>query len=327
MVTILFEDRQRGMALGIYGAIGTAFLSLGPLAGGFFTDVLSWRWIFWINPPIVVVIALVIAVVWHDPPRDGPRESIDLRGLVTLVFGLGAMVFGIMQGPDWGWSSPAIWLSLGFGVAMLVAFAVIESRIEAPLIEVDLFRNAGFTACNLVIFVAQFSKMAMFVFGALYLQHVLGMNPLMAGTALLASVVPTMLTAAQVGRLADRYSARGLTLIGLIASGAAMLWMALVSGWESYLALLPAMIVWGTAQNLLFLPTLRAVMGAVPMEKQGQAGGISMSSQLIGGTIGMTVCGTVFAVTGDYGLVFLITGALTLAVLGYSAYAIERSSE
>ncbi len=326
MVTISFPDRQRGMALGIYGAIGTTFLALGPFAGGLFTDLLSWRWIFWINPPIVVAIAAVIAVVWHDPPREGASERVDLRGLATLVLGLGALVFAVMQGPDWGWSALSVWLTLGLGLVMLTVFAVIESRMPAPLIEVDLFRNAGFTASNLVIFIAQFTKIAMFVFGALYLQNALGMNPLMAGTALLASVVPTMLTAAHIGRLADRVSARRLTLIGLLVSGAATLWIALAMTWQSYAALLPAMIVWGTAQNLLFLPSLRAVMGAVPAAKQGQAGGISMSAQLVGGTVGMAVCGAVFATTGSYGLVFLVTGLLTMAVLAFGAYAIEEGS-
>ena len=324
MITIVFPEQQRGMAFGIYGAIGTTFLSLGPLAGGFFTDVLSWRWIFWINPPLVVVIACVVLAAWRDPPRQGPPERIDLRGLATLVLGLGALVFGIMQGPDWGWSNLAVWLTLAFGILMLVAFAVIESRVPGPLIEVDLFRNLAFTACNLVIFTAQFVKISMFVFGALYLQHVLGMSPLMAGIALLASVVPTMLTAAWAGRLADRMSARRLTLGGLLACGAAILWIALAMTWQSYLALLPAMIVWGVSINFLFVPMLRAVMNAVPITKQGQAGGISMSAQLIGGTVGMAVCGTTFAATGDYGLVFLVTGVLILAVLAFGTYAIER---
>ena len=326
MVTISFPDEQRGMALGIYGAIGTAFLSLGPLAGGLFTDLLSWRWIFWINPPIALAIALVIGAVWRDPPRAGPSERVDLLGLFTLVLGLGGIVFAVMQGPDWGWGHPSVWLTLLLGLAMLTAFAVIEDRIKSPLIEVDLFRSAEFTACNLVIFTGQFTKIAMFVFGALYLQSALGMSPLLAGTALLASVVPTMLTAAHIGKLTDRVSARRLTLIGLLASGLAMVWIALAVSWQSYVALLlPALIVWGTAQNLLFLPTLRAVMGAVPIEKRGQAGGISMSAQLIGGTIGMTVCGTVFAMTGSFGLVFLLTGVLTLAVLAFGAYAIGRA--
>lgn len=324
MITILFSEQERGMAIGIYGAVGTGFLALGPLAGGFFTEVLSWRWIFWINPGIVLVIAWVVLIMWRDPPRPGPAERIDLAGLVTLVLGLGAVVFAIMQGPEWGWDRLAVWLALALGIGMLAAFTAIESRVSGPLIEVSLFRDPNFTACNLVIFMGQFSKMAMFVFGALYLQKILGMNPLIAGTALLASAVPTLLTAAQVGRLADRISARRLTLIGLLASGAALIWIALTLDFRSYVLLLPAMIVWGVCQNLLFIPMLRAVMSAVPATDRGQAGGISMSSQLIGGTVGMTVCSTLFAASSDYRLVFLVTGALTLAVFAFGAYALKR---
>jgi len=249
MVTIAFPKEQRGLALGIYGAIGTVFLALGPLIGGFLTDFFSWRWIFWINPPIAVGIALMVAAAWVDPPREDEAARFDYLGLILLVSGLGLFVFALMQGPEWGWSKPAIVTLLIGGIAVLGTFVVAEWRIATPLIDVDLFGSATFSACNLVVFAAQFSKIAIIVFGAIYLQNALNMSPLEAGLALVAAVGPAPFTAALSGRLADRIGSRIPTLAGLTAAGLALLWIGIAVVWDSYWLLLPALLIWGAPRH------------------------------------------------------------------------------
>ncbi len=327
MVTIAFPKEQRGLALGIYGAIGTVFLALGPLIGGFLTDVFSWRWIFWINPPIAAGIALMVAAAWVDPPREQATARFDYLGLMLLVSGLSLFVFALMQGPEWGWSDPAILALLIAGLALLATFVVVERLIATPLIDVDLFDSATFSACNLVVFAAQFSKIAVIVFGAIYLQNALNMSPLEAGLALVAAVGPAPFTAALSGRLADRVGSRIPTLAGLTAAGLALLWVGFAVVWDSYWLLLPAVLVWGGASPFLFMRPQRAIMNAVPASKQGQAGGIAMTSQLLGGTIGMAVCGTLFVMTNDFRVVFLATAVLMLAVLLIGWLAIERGTK
>jgi MFS family permease len=314
MMTHVFPEEQRGMAMGLYGLIGMTFLSLGPLAGGFFSEFLSWRWIFWINPPIVAMIALVVLVAWRDPPRAEPTAKFDIPGLITLVAGLGMLVTAIMQGPDWGWSHLAVWLLLGGGVFVLAIFVVIEWRTPQPLIDVSLFRNGAFTTFNLTIFVAQFSKIAVFVFLALYLQNVLGFGALTAGFALLASTVPTLMTVFPTGKYLDRVGARVLVVSGAAAAAIATFWMGIAVTWNSYLFLLPALIVWAVCQSVLFAPSLRGVMNTVPADKRGQAGGISMTAQLLGGTIGLTICGTLFATTSVYWPIYLLVGCLFIGL-------------
>ena len=315
MITVIFPEEQRGMAIGIYGAIGTVFLSLGPLAGGFFTDFVSWRWIFWINPPIVIAIALVVLVAWTDPPHEDTAARIDFPGLLSLVTGLGMVVFAIMQGPEWGWSHPAVWGLLLAGLAVLLLFVFIELRPKTPLIEVDLFRNASFSVCNLVVFTAQVTKIALFVFGALYFQHALGMSPLIAGLALLTATVPIAFTAGPAGLITDRFGSRRPALAGLAIMAGALIWIGVAVAWNRYELLVPAMLVYGIFQPLLFVPPMRVVMGAVPAEKQGQAGGIVLSAQFLGATIGMACLGTLLAATGSYQVVFLATGAWVALVL------------
>lgn len=324
MVSIVFPAKQRGMALGIYGTLGTVLLCLGPLIGGLFTDFLSWRWIFWVNPPIVVAIGLVVLFAWRDAPHEPAAGRFDGAGLVSLIGGLALLVFGLMQGPDWGWSSVAVWPPLVLGIVLLAAFAIIEMRKQAPLIEVDLFGNASFTACVLVVFLAQFTKMPVIVIGALYFQTELHMSPLGAGFALLVAVIPEPFLAIPSGRVADRIGSRKPTLVGVAATAASILWIGVAADWNSYAALVPALIVWGSCQPFLFVPPQRVVMNAVPINKQGQAGGILQTAQLLGGTIGMAISSALLTATGDYDTVFLATGALSVTVLLFGLRAIER---
>jgi EmrB/QacA subfamily drug resistance transporter len=324
MITIAFPEHQRGLALGIFGAIGTVFLALGPLVGGFLTDVLSWRWIFWINPPIVLAIGLIVAMTWIEPPRTGASERIDWTGLVLLVSGLFSVIFATMQGPEWGWSSPLVAPLLAVGALLLCAFVIIERRTTAPLIEVTLFANPTFSACNLAILSAQFTKMAVFVFGALYLQDALDMTPLMAGLALLPTVAPQPFTAPLAGQAADRYGARWPTLGGLALMFVGLAWTGLAMPWNSYWLIFPGLLLWGLSMAFLFVPPQRAVMSSVPASEQGQAGGIAMSSQLLGATVGMAVCSTLFSMTGDYQVIFLANAAFTLVVMAIAWLAIDR---
>jgi EmrB/QacA subfamily drug resistance transporter len=310
MMTHAFPEEQRGLAMGIYGSIGTALLSLGPLAGGFFSEFLSWRWIFWINPPIVALVALVVLAAWRDPPRERAAVKLDVPGLIALIIGLGLAVFAVMQGPDWGWSHLGIWLVLAAGIVVLIAFVVIELRVSQPLIDVVLFRNGAFTTFNLAVFSAQFSKIAVFVFVAVYLQNVLGYGPLLAGTAILVATIPTFLTAFPTGILLDRVGTRVL-VVGASAAGViAMLALALATIWESGLLLFPALIVWGVCISLWFVPSLRDVMNTVPPDKRGEAGGISMTAQLLGGTVGMTICGALLATTSAYWPIYALNALL-----------------
>jgi len=327
MVMIAFPERQRGLALGAYGAIGTVFLALGPLVGGVLTDAASWRWIFWVNPPIVLLVALIIVAAWSEPPRRSERQRLDMTGLALLVGGLSMTVFALMQGPDWGWVTAAILLPLVAGVSLLIAFVVFERRQRIPLIEVGLFANRTFAASNLVIFTAQYSKMAVFVFGALYLQDILGMTALSAGLALLPTVAPQPFTAPLAGHVVDRFGTRFPTLGGIAFLLAGITWIGIAVSSPGYAWLLPGLLIWGLSMAFLFVPPQHAVMNSVPVDKQGQAGGIVMSSQLLGATIGMAIGSTIFSTTNDFQYVFLSNAAFVTVVLVVAWLAMDHHGQ
>ena len=328
MVTIAFPEKERGVALGIYGTIGTVFLALGPLVGGVLTDYVSWRWIFWINPPIILLITALVLMTWIDPPRAEAKEPFDFLGAVTLVSGIGLTVFAIMQGPDWGWLDPFVIISLIAGIGLFGLFVILELKIDQPLIDVALFRNSSFAVCNFTVFMAQFTKIAVFIFGALYLQHILEMSSLQAGIALVAGAAPSIPTGFIAGKITDRFGSRKPALGGIFFATLSIFWIGIAVHWESYLLLLPALLIWGAALPFLFVPPMRAIMNEVPIDKQGLAGGIVLCAQLLGGTMGMALCSTVFSSSQDYTGVFLMTAGLGifLFILGYFMIESENTT-
>ena len=327
MLAKVFPPEQRGLAFGIHVACGGTFMALGPLAGGFMIDVLSWRWIFWINLPVAAAVALIVWTGWVGAPRAGTATRFDTAGLFALVFGLVAVVLGLMQGGDWGWSSPMTLAFLAGGAVLLAVFVVIEARQKAPLIQVRLFRNATFTGANLAIFAGQFGQIAVVVFIAIYLQHVLGMSPLNAGLALLPGVLALPFAPIVAGRLSDRFGARRPVLVGTLLFGLSLFGIAGAVSAESYGLLVGPLILWGCTMPMLYVPTRRAVMAVVPAAEHGAAGGINLTAQLLGGTIGMAVCGMLLAITGDYRVVFLVAGVLAMAVLVIAWFTVERPAD
>lgn len=319
-----FDEDERGLALGLYGGIGTIFLSLGPLVGGFLTEYLSWRWIFWVNPPIVLVVALITWACWRDPKRSQQRKF-DWKGLVLLVPGLAAMVFAIMEGPDRGWLQPEVLAALVAGVFLLTLFVRAERTFDNPLIAITLFENSSFAASNMILFTAQFGKIVLFVFGASYFQFVLKYSPLAAGAALLLIAVPQIFIAPVAGRIADHFGTRTPSLIGTAFGTLAIVMVAFGMYLQNTDFVYAGFILWGCCVPFLFVPPRRAIMLAVPQHLHGQASGISMTFQLLGGTVGMALGSSVYAITGSFPMVFGFVAAFTACILIYSFVSLEAA--
>jgi len=327
MMTATFPPAQRGTAFGIQTTVGGIFMATGPLIGGFFAQSISWRWIFWVNLPVVAVIAVVVMLVWKPSLDSGRRSAagnFDAAGLVTLVAGLVALVIALMEGGGWGWDAPLTLALLGGGFALLALFTAIELRRADPLIELGLLRDATFTGGTLVFFMFQFNKIVVFVFVPLYLQDVLRRSPVEAGLAVMIAVLPTLATSLASGRLSDRYGSRWPLLAGLVLNGLAVVFLGIATVLDSYALIVAPLFVWGAMLPFLAVPSRRALMGAAPKALQSQASGVNLTIQMLGGTIGMALCGTLYATTGSFRLVFLVTGAVVLATILVALLFIER---
>ncbi|MDA4847402.1 MFS transporter [Hoeflea poritis] len=326
MVTVSFPPEKRGTAFGLQTTVGGIFMSSGPLIGGLFSQELSWRWIFLINLPIVLVIACVVLATWQSTDENNSKagERFDTAGFATLLVGLVALVVFLMQGPEWGWTNPSVLMLLVIGLLLMIAFVFIELRRPDPLIELDLLAIRTFTGGTLSFFVFQFNKIVIFVFVAMFLQEKLGRTPVASGLAVMIAILPTLLTSLITGRLTDRLGARPPLMLGFAVNGAAVLLIGLLSTLENYWLVVLPLILWGASLPFASIPARRALMGAVPKPKHGQASGINLTIQMFGGTIGMALCGSILAATGSYQLVFMITGCLVLATVFVIWSMVER---
>jgi EmrB/QacA subfamily drug resistance transporter len=330
MTTSAFPLEQRGLALGIQTTMAAVFMSLGPLAGGVMTETLSWRWIFWINLPVVLAVALVAlaAVVpttsASDPAKAKSLGAIDYRGTATLIAGLSALIIALMQGAEWGWMTPATLTLFIAGVVLLTLFAAIETYATRPLIQIALLRIATFTGGDLVFFTFQFNKMAVFVFIALYLQEVLHKSPIVAGSAVFVGVLPTLVTSLLAGTSADRYGSRAPLMLALLINGLALISLGFATTLGSFVLIVALLVIWGATLPFLAIPARRALMNAIPAERRGQAGGVNLTIQMLGGTVGIALCGALLVTTGDYRSVFLMTGSLTIMTMVCVWYLVER---
>lgn len=323
IVTRTFPDEEKGQALGLLAAVGTAMLGLGPLLGGVLTSYLSWRFVFLVNVPLVLIaMTCVVVLAPRTPPKEIP--SIDFAGFVTLVCGLVLLVLGIMEGPDWGWTSTIAPIVLASGSAFLTLFAVIEWRSANPLVDVRLFSYPSLVGAALVFFTGQLTKIVVVVFVPLFLQHRIGLSPLAAGSMMVAGVVGSPLVSVSAGRVADRIGSRTPALVGLAMTliGTAVIGFAVMA--RSEILLIPALLIWGFALPFVFLPAARGVMRAVPHARQGEAAGITVTARLLGGVFGMSGASAVFASVGRYDVVFLATAALMVLVFAFAFVMMER---
>jgi MFS family permease len=280
--------------MGVYAGVSMLALSLGPLVGGLFTEYADWRWVFWVNLPVAA--ATIAMVLWTRPPgRVEGGQRLDWAGLATLVPGLAAVVLALMQSNTWGWGSAAVLLLLGGGLLLLGVFVVVEHRQTSPLVQLRLFASRNFRGDSLVLFCVQFSLIALTVFGAIYVQDLLGFSPVEAGLGLLPLTIPLLFTAPLGGRIYDRAGPRLLVSAGCLAAGAGLLWTAAVLHELSYGWLVPGYVALGAGIGLVMSPTNTDAMSSAPAELRGQASGMIQTVRQVGGTVGLAIVGAIVA--------------------------------
>lgn len=294
IVTDAYAGPHLGRAMGIMAGTAAAGLSIGPLLGGVLIEVLSWRWIFFVNVPIAIVAAiLTLRAVPESRREDAP--PIDVRGLCTLGVGLAALTLGVMQAQVWGWSSPATLGLIAIGAAGLVAFVAVELHVPVPLVDVRMLRHRAFAAANAIGFAAQFVITGLVVLLALYLQNVLGHTALGAGVMLLPLTLPVLISSPVSGRLADKVAVRTIVGTGmtLLAVGTFAIGAAARSG--SYWPMLPALVAVGVGFSAVLTSMTTAIMSSAPGEDRGMVSGVYTTARDVGASLGVAIMGTLLA--------------------------------
>jgi EmrB/QacA subfamily drug resistance transporter len=291
------EPAERAKAMGIFGFVASGGGSIGVLLGGVLTGTFSWHWIFLVNVPIgalVVFLSLRLLPAGGALPRTG---RLDVAGAVTVTSALMLAVYAIVNGNSVGWLTLRTDGILAASVALLGVFLVIESRVSAPLMRLDLFRRRNIAVANSVGVLWAAAMFAWFFLSALYLQLVLGYKPLEVGLAFLpANLVMGALSVAVSARLVMRFGIRRPLAVGLAfaAAGLALFARLPVDG-NFVVDVLPSMILLGIGAGIAFNPVLLAAMSDVPPEEAGLASGIVNTSFMMGGALGLAVLASVAA--------------------------------
>lgn len=332
IVTMFPEPREQMKAIGLYGFVASAGGSIGLLVGGVLTQAISWHWIFFVNVPIAIVTAILATRLIERDRGPGFAQGADVLGAVLVTSALMLLVYTIV-GPaaELGWTAGRTILLAAIALALLVGFLVREATARTPLIPLRIFRNRNISGANLIQVVSVAGMFGMFFMGSLYLEQVLGYDPLQIGLAFLpGTVLMGVLSLGYSHKLAMRYGARAVMVpsFALITAGLALFTQAPVDG--SYLTdVMPVMVLFGVGAGLGFPALMTIAMSGVKPEEAGLASGLVNTTAQVGGALGLAVLATLStsrtadlvaggdslraALTGGFHLAFTI-GALLMVV-------------
>jgi EmrB/QacA subfamily drug resistance transporter len=299
LISTAFPVEQRGTAIGIWGGVTGLGVAAGPIVGGAIVQGISWQWIFWLNVPVGIVVA-VLALLRLQESR-GPRPQLDITGLVLAGAGLFALTWAPVRAPQYGWGSGQVTGALAAGVVLLAAFLAWERRAPYPMLPLGYFRVRAFWTANVVVFFQFVSLIGSLFFITQLFQIGLGYSPLGAGLRILVWMAMPMLVSPPAGALADRFGNRPFMLGGLVLQAAGLGWLAAVTTpGVSYLTLVAPLVLSGAGIAMCFPTVANAVTAAVPAEDVGVAAGTNNALNALGGVFGVAIMAAVFAGNGGY---------------------------
>jgi EmrB/QacA subfamily drug resistance transporter len=288
-----FHGKDRATAFGVWGATIGGAVAIGPLVGGLITEHLGWEWIFFVNVPIgIAAIALTEAKIANVAAEYA--ERVDVPGLITFSLGLFLLIFGLIRGNPEGWGSAQIVASLAGSAAMLALFVVVEQRSQHPMLDFGLFRKPAFNGVSAVAFCLSAGMFAMFLYLTLYIQGVLGYEPLEAGLRFLPMTVTSFIASPIAGALSHRIPIRVLLGAGLGTVGVGLLLMHGVDAGSDWTALLAGLLVAGVGIGVTNPGIGQAAIAVVPVQRSGMGSGINTTFRQVGIATGVAALGALF---------------------------------
>jgi EmrB/QacA subfamily drug resistance transporter len=297
IITMTFPPERRGAAFGIWGAVAGAATIAGPTLGGLLITAFDWRWIFYVNVPIGVVV-LALTYVLIPALQPGRRHRLDYTGVVLASGALLAICYGLVEGQTYDWGTISGFISipliLGVGVVLLAAFLVSQWLQQGgePLVPFSVFKDRNFALMNFVSGTLVIGMMGIFLPFTIYLQSVLGFSALKAGLTMAPASLISVFIAPVAGRMTDRIGGKYILMTGLTLFALGMGWMFLIarttSAWQDFL---PALLVAGVGMGGTFAPLTTTAMRNVQPQMAGAASGVLNTVRQVGTVIGTAAVG------------------------------------
>lgn len=295
IITNVFPARERGKAIGVWAATAGLAGVLGPLTGGFLLEHFYWGSIFLVNIPIVVV-GLLAGVFLIPTSKDPAAPRLDPVGALLSVVGLTALLYGIIEAPQDGWTDPVILACFFVGLAVLGMFLTWESRSDHPMLDVHFFENPRFTAASLGIMMVFFAMFGATFLLTQYFQFVLGYTPFETGVRFLPIALCMMVLSPLSARFVHRLGTKLVVGSGLLMVTAGLVsWASLSAGSSYWPDIIWRQALMASGMALTMAPATESIMGSLPLAKAGVGSAVNDTTRQVGGALGVAVIGSVLA--------------------------------
>jgi EmrB/QacA subfamily drug resistance transporter len=303
MLEAAFEGEERGVAIGRWAAWTAVSTAIAPLAGGWLVDAFSWRWVFAAVAPFGLVAAVI---VWRHLEREesatGPQR-IDWLGGALVTLSLAGLVGGLTAGPEHGFLTLMTGGAILAGVGLMIAFLVLEQRVQDPLLPLGVFKSRQFSGANLTTLFFYAALAALFLFLMLELQNALGYSALRAGAAILPVNAIMLVLSPIAGRVSQRMGARRPMTAGALIAALGMALFTRVHPGAAYLThVLPAVIVFGLGLSVFVAPLTAAVLAAAPDDQVGVASAVNNAVARLAGLLAVAAVPLAAGLSGSAGL-------------------------
>ncbi len=296
LISHSFPDHERGRAIGIWASMMGIALCAGPIVGGTLISLWGWRSIFLMNIPLLLIALPLILRYAKESKSIIHRGELDLSGLIVLAIAIGSLVVGIVQGPSWGWDSPQIIILLGMFILSTISLIFIERRALFPIIHPEFFLKPTFLFASLGNFCMMFYVWTFLFLMPLYLQNVRNDTPFEAGLIMLFAMTPVALFSSSVGKFYARVGPRMPMILGFLSFLLSIALQFFLEPTSSLMLTCASCLFFGIGTVLIWGPSTTAAVSVLPKDLAAVASGGFSTVQEIGGTIGLTITGTIFRI-------------------------------
>ncbi len=295
LLSSAFPPRERAKAIAIWAGFAGAGGAIGPILSGLLLERFWWGSVFFVNIPIALL-ALGLGAVLVPTSRDTHRRPLDVPGALYSVMALGGLLFGIIEGPEQGWTSPLVLAGFAVGVVGSLLFAHRERTTDHPMLDLSWFGDRRFSIGSSTIALAFFAFFGMFFLLTQYLQFVQGWSPLKAGVATLPMAVSMVIAAPRSATFVERFGPRKVMTVGLVLVASSLAIMSTFTLDTNYGVIAVALVLLGLGGGSVMPPSTGQIMSALPLDRAGVGSAVNDTTREVGGSIGIAVLGSITSV-------------------------------